>query len=400
MEFGRTVTKSNPPLKPAGDAGIPPEPRRAQDSNGAPPASEALRKVVFFGCPLDCDEREEAVRQKRILMGPSRGDDDPYAAIMSFVRRGMLPGCWEERGSLDVPTWLRPVPGTEDNGRVSVEEMVRFIDAGGCSQFSTQIGDVVAAIFPRIPCLIGVDHSLTGGAYRKLAELYAPDEITLLVVDSHTDALPVPLLAGAIGYDMETNPASVYDPDDPFLKGRPDSYNASSFLHHLIEEGTLQPRNLLILGAGDYPPKKAFRIKDRRIQQYAGAFERLKRSGARVVTKKDILTAPTKVRKILNDVRTPYVYISVDMDIGARNALRAVRFQDRQGLNEQQIYTLAAGIGAMLHRGVRLAGMDLLEIDGRLLARDESTEGDRTAAIAWNLIRLICPGVDKSAPPA
>jgi arginase family enzyme len=233
--------------------------------------------------------------------------------------------------------------------------------------------------------MITVDHSLSGGMFRKLAEIYGPDNLSLIVLDSHTDALPVSIMSGAVEYDMETNRNSVYAADDPFLKNRPDSFNASSFIHYLLEEETLRHRNLTIIGPGDLPSKRSIRVKDERIRRYVSIFSDLRKKGVSILTKKDLISSPSKLKSVLNGIHTPYVYISIDMDVGAGNALDGVRFKNRQGLNEKQINNIASRLRALLSSGCELAGMDITEINTR-----NARKGDRTCRIAANLIKRLC----------
>jgi len=354
-------------------------------------------RLVFFGCPLDCDEREAAVMEKIGSLGAAPAETDPYEMLMQLVRAELAPDLWEERGSLEVPAWCLPVPSLDQRENLSVAGAVRFTDQDGCRLAADMVAEAAAAICPAVPCLIGVDHSLTGGAYRALAEHYAPEEITLVVLDSHTDALPLPVLADTIAYDLDTNPQTRYTAGDPFLHDRPDSYNASSFLHHLLRDGIIKPSNLFILGVGDYPPKKAFRIKDSRIRRYTGVFENLRRQGVRLITKADLLCGSSRLQALLKSIQTPYIYVSIDMDIGAGNALEAVRFTDRQGLSENRIYALAKAIRGRIENGVRLAGMDILEINPRRLRGRAAAKSDRTLQVAWNLIKILCCGVRRSA---
>jgi arginase family enzyme len=341
-------------------------------------------RVIFFGCPQDCDEREEAIEEKRKFPGQQDFPDDPYEGVMHLIRQEVPADRWLEKGSLPIPSWLRPCPPLEDKSKISVEEFVRFIDQDDCRIYARQVGDFISdAIFPHIPCLIGVDHSLTGGAYQKLAQLYGPEEISLIVLDSHTDALPVSVLAEAIQYDLDTNPDSLHDPQDPFLYNRPDSYNASSFLDHLLVDKILKPENLYILGIGDYPPKQAFRINDQRIQNYVGSFLKLKERGVTLQTKSDLLIGSGKIQSILKQIRTPWVYLSIDMDIGARNALEGVRYLDRQGLSGPQLMRLIGYVKEVLKRGVQMAGMDLCEFNPRKAGQDS------TYRIAADMIKLL-----------
>ncbi len=174
---------------------------------------------------------------------------------------------------MDVPAWLRPKPRGEDILRLNTENFITFIDENGCRRIAEDVAGIVSEkILPDIPCMIGIDHSLTGGVYKSLAEFYGRDNVSLIVIDSHTDAIPMSALSDAIQYDIDTNPDSVHDPGDPFLYNRPDSYNASSFIHHMAAEGIINPKNLYIFGVSDYPEKKTFRIKDPRISGYTGAY--------------------------------------------------------------------------------------------------------------------------------
>lgn len=348
------------------------------------------KKVVFFGCPLDGDERNEAIQEKITLKGAKGVVDDPYDGIMEIIRQEIDPGLWSERGSMSIPNWLRPIPSLTGEEKMNTETFVDFIDKGGFKTYAQEIGDFIENdIFPDIPCMLAVDHSLTGGAFRKLVELYEPESISLIVLDSHTDAIPMSILSGIIQYDIDTNPETLYDRNDPFLYHRPDSYNASSFLYYLLTEEPVKPQNLYIMGISDYPPKKAFRIKDPRVEGYVNLFSEFKRKGVTLLTKNDLLLSLSKVKSILSRIKTPYVYLSIDLDIGARNGIDAVRFRERQGLNEKQIYRTVDLLRDLLSKGVRLAGMDLMEINPRKAGRNHPTGEDQTYRIAANIIKKI-----------
>ncbi len=53
------------------------------------------QKVVFFGCPLDSDERDESVQEKRAAMNHRPIADDPYKSVMAFVRNEVEQRMWE-----------------------------------------------------------------------------------------------------------------------------------------------------------------------------------------------------------------------------------------------------------------------------------------------------------------
>jgi arginase family enzyme len=243
--------------------------------------------------------------------------------------------------------------------------------------------------------MVGIDHSLTGGVFKALQAHYGRDALTLIVIDSHTDAIPMQALAGAIQYDMETNPGSVHDPADPLLYGRQDAYNASSFLHHLVRDGDLSPDRLCLLGVSDYPAPGMFRVRDPRISGYTAAYTGLKRRGAVLMTKKECLMNPKRLREVLKAIRTPYVYVSVDMDIGAGEALEGVRFRNHRGFTEPKLHKLVNAVASLFGNGVKLAGMDIMEIDPRRAGELSPSGGpDRTFAIAAAVINKLAFGLD------
>ncbi len=300
---------------------------------------------------------------------------------------------WNQRESIDVPGWLRPIPATAERSKIVVDAFVAFIDQNGCREYADRIAkEVRTEILPDFPCMIAVDHSLTGGVFAALSEYYGRNSVSLLVVDSHTDAVPMSRLARAISYDMETNPASVYEPADPFLYNRSESYNASSFLQHLLAEDLVDPRDLYILGVSDYPEKKAFRIEDQRIIDYVSTYADLRKKGVTIITKKECQLKPTKVKALLKKIRTPHAYVSIDMDIGARNALEGVRFRNWQGLSENQIFRLVEMIGQAGESAVQLVGMDITEINPRMAGREQDGSMDRTYLIAAALVKRLAFG--------
>ncbi|MBI4777005.1 MAG: arginase family protein [Deltaproteobacteria bacterium] len=358
-------------------------------------SEETRKKIVFFGCPLDCDEKEESVREKLEFEALPGESDDPYDPVMAMIRNEVPAELWSEKGSMQVPGWLRPHPPSGDRERVNVHEFVGFTDRNGCLEFASEIRRrVVDDILPHIPCMIAVDHSMTGGVIEALSEHYGSEHLSLVALDSHTDAIPVPVVSEAIQYDLDTNPGTLYDRDDPFLHNRPDSYNAGSFLLGLLDRGIVLPRQVFVLGVSDYPPKRAFRIKDPRVARFVGAYSDLKRRGVTIVTKNECLTSPSKLEHLLRRIDTSYVYISVDMDIGARNALEGVRFRDRQGLQEKQMYHLANALRKLLSAGIELAGLDITEINPRRAGRLFSSKKDATYRIAANLIRKVAFGME------
>ncbi|NOX33027.1 MAG: arginase family protein [Deltaproteobacteria bacterium] len=321
----------------------------------------------------------------------AEGFDDPLDGVIDHLVRFEIPeNLWKNLGSLPVPSWLAPKPGPEDRSRINTKNFISFIDSNGCKNFADETDHFVTdRILPHIPCMIGIDHSLTGGVYSALCRHYGKENLSLIIIDSHTDAVPMSVLSGAIQYDMDTNPDSVHDANDPFLYNRPDSYNASSFIHTLIKEKQVAAKNLYIVGVSDYPDKKSLRIKDPRIKKYTNAYVGLKRKGATIITKKDCKLTPRKITGLFKKISTPYVYVSIDMDIGAGNALEGVRFRNWKGLKETNICKLADAVTKIFSSSVHLAGMDICEIDPRRAGAVYPSGRDQTYKIAANLIKKI-----------
>jgi arginase family enzyme len=343
-------------------------------------------RLAFLGCPLDSDERQAAVDEKRASLGSGPGD--PYDAVMPFIRQEVDSSLWREAGRLEVPTWLQPIPPLSDGGAMAVENFVDFIDRWGCADFADTARKMTEqAAFPDIPCLIAVDHCLAGGVVQAVSQQHGPDSLTMVVFDSHLDALTTPVLAGAIAYDLEHNPNSRYDSHDPFLHERPESYNASSFLQHLLDSEAVKPENLFVVGISDYPPKHAFRNKDPRIQAYTQSYSELKKKGVHLITKIDLAAGSAKASALFKKIKTPWLYVSIDMDVGSKNAAGAVRFDDWTGLSEVQLYRLAIELRQVIKRGVGLAGLDVCEFNPR-----RAGAGDRTYRVAANLIEILAFG--------
>ena len=348
------------------------------------------RNVKFFGCPLDCDEKHEAIEEKRSGEWQDTESDDPLVPFLSALGDDVPDDLWDIAGSIPVPEWLRPFPKSVDRDRIIVDEFIAFMDQDGCRRFAEKVETLVQeSILPDFPCMVAVDHSLTGGVYNALASHYGKENLSLLILDSHTDAVPMSTLAKAIFYDIDTNPNTVYDRSDPFLYNRTDSYNASSFVHHMVAEGIVDPRDLYIVGVSDYPEKRALRINDPRIVDYVSVYTGLKKQGATVITKKDCQMKTAKVKSLLKKIRTPYVYLSVDMDVGARNAVEGVRFRNWQGLSEKQIYRLIDSIADAGRNKWQLVGMDITEINPRIAGRVFGSAMDRTYKVAANLAKKM-----------
>ena len=159
------------------------------------------KPVVLFGCSLDPDEREQSIQRKlRYAASGSERKEylDPYDVISKLI--GLVrnrPPILKKSGKIDVETWLRPFPISADLPYMTVKNFVKFIDGGGCHEYFNRIYTFTKdAILPNIPFLIGVDHSLTGGVLKALAEQYGRENILAVFLDSHFDGISMPVRLG------------------------------------------------------------------------------------------------------------------------------------------------------------------------------------------------------------
>lgn len=352
------------------------------------PIDKKSNKIAFFGCSLDCDEQYESIQEKCASKKDIKGHKDPYAAVLSLLDEEVQSNSWTRLGSISVPDWLGPFPEV-DISELYSEKYVNFIDQDGCREYSDKVeAFVFNSILPAIPCMIGIDHSLTGGVTKAISRYYGQENVSLVVFDSHTDAITMPVMAEAIYYDLETNPKSIYDPNDKLLYNRTDSYNASSFIYHLIREQLIDPNNVYILGVSDFPSQNAFKIKDTRIKNYVNSFVDLKRKGVKLITKEKCIKYPSRIKQLFKEIKTPYIYLSVDMDIGVGNALEGVRFRNWVGLNEKQINKVLMTLLESI-RGDQLLGMDFTEFNPRRAGQIFNGTRDATYTIAARLITEI-----------
>ena len=341
-------------------------------------------RIAFLGSDLDPDEREPALAEKLASLGAT--PPSPYEAVLAHIRAEVDPARWRELGALPAPPWLSACPGPEQARALSLEAMVGFIDKGGCRDAAQEAQSLAAQAGEDAPCLIAVEHSLAGGVIAGLSRRLGPENLSLVVADAHTDAIPMSATAGAVAYDLEHNPHSLYDPHDPYLRGRPDSYNTASFLRHLLDQGAVLPGNLYLLGVADWPPPKALKLKDPRMKAYTRAYTSLPRSGVGVVTREDLAKGGAKLKALLGRIKTRYVYISLDLDVGAGMATEAVRFNDRRGLGQSGLIKLARALRGVIEGGVALAGLDLCEINPRHPGREQA------ARLGAELIEIIAFG--------
>jgi len=329
------------------------------------------RGFSLFGCSLDPDEREQVIsyKKKQAKLGyPGVKFREPYDALLYKLRNYFTNnyGTLQFLGKMRVDPWLLPAPEPKYVELLNVENVVNFIDLNGCLEYALSIYDFLKEHVSSIgkPLLVGVDHSLSGGVLRFLGDVYDPDDLGVVVLDGHCDAITSFITWCLISYDMEKNPKSPFNSNDPFIVGRPESYNAQSFLLYLMEKGWIKPENVVVMGITDYPRPWMFESEDFRIRKYVEHYLNLESKGLKLIKKNELEKDISIVQEVLARLDVKKLYISIDVDVGANVALKGARFTDHHGLSSEALHQLVSHIlNHVKKRAIEVVGLDMMETD-------------------------------------
>jgi len=338
----------------------------------------------LISCPLDPDERESSIVKKINSCMNSYSNvafQDPAEGL-----RAELPTIKGRKKSIDIESWLLPTPPRDMIFMLTVENFVTFIDSNGCREYANKVRDAVKSSLPDTPIVVGVDHSLSGGAIESLAKEQGGENMRLVVFDSHFDYIPASIRCGLIQYDMETNPRTKFSPSNPYVFNRPDSYNADSFLYFLRK--TISPEDTYMVGISDYPPREALESKDERVSKYVEFYQSIQDEGVNVIRKEDLKTKSDWVKSVLGSTDKPFTYISIDVDVCANAGLRGTRFLNFHGLTASDLYGIVELIRSSLTKS-KLVGLDLMEFDVYTAGSYIYGKKDRTYEIAAEAFRRL-----------
>jgi len=317
--------------------------------------------VGIFGASLDPDEREDYIyRKRKWVKKGGKGFEEPYDGVIDALSHRNFNAIY--LGEIPIESWLLPRPCYEDMPLLTLENFVVFIDADGCLEYAKVIENFVSKLDEDIvPIMIGVDHSLSGGAFKALKTRY-PDT-SLIVLDSHFDVISSPTRCGINQYDLENNPESVFNPWDPYIWFRSGNYTNESFLKFALDHGWLEPSELLVIGARDNPPLDT-NVEDHRVKQFIEEYYSPVRSGSGLILGKKLDSG--NMRDVVNRIkesRSDHVYISIDIDIGSGNILSS-RFKPNSGFSERNLILLIKTMRKWLEKqGTKVCGMDIMEMD-------------------------------------
>lgn len=316
---------------------------------------------------------------------------DPYELLMRELEGA--PGL-VTIGRLEIETWLTPRPGLEALGRLGAEFSREFLDAQGCKTVSARLREFVRdRVLPLRPMLVGVDHSLTGGVLEALCDTVG-GELSLVVLDSHFDAIPAALRKAAAWKGTPGTPAAGQDgssgggawAEEP----QPDSYNCGTWLARVIDGGIVAPENVAVVGVSDRPGPAEAGGEPEAMEAYRDAYLEMEARRVKVIPKGRVREQGARKTAVeaLEAAGGSSVYLSVDADIGAGEEVKAVRFLDTIGLAPGEVVDLCGSIAVEARaRGAALAGFDLMEIDVHLA--DIPGSRDRTVAMCAAAAREI-----------
>jgi len=344
--------------------------------------SEYKKKI--FGVALDPADDPWTLKLKQqwmladtALLDPISAFLDPYDAVTESMKETLEGRRIAKTGKVPVPTWLWPKPTRADLSHVTARNMAAFFESGGLVEMIHEIRSFVKKdVFPDIPIMLGVDHSATAGVISALTERYSPETLSVVVLDQHFDAIPLSVrLEGAAQ-------AGTLPSQTPVPVGFSDHFCCGNFWSYLINEGILLPQNLMLIGVSDYP-----KIEDNsKKNSYRDAYLEFEARGCRFFPRRyfDGQYHDALSTFLLDNIHTPYVYVSLDLDVGAFSGTYAARYMERPGISKKNILDVAHLIAEACRQGnFNIAGMDIMEFNMHFLGI-ETPDGtkDRTLDLA------------------
>jgi arginase family enzyme len=315
---------------------------------------------------------------------------DPYSAVTGTFADLLKEKCIQPFGRFSVPSWLWPKPKKSDRALVNAQSLADFFDSGQLLNITKELQCFVTdCVLPDVPIMVGIDHSATAGVVSALAQKYGPEMLSVIVLDQHFDAIPLSL---RLARGPQTNPELV--PSIPFVipnvpVGFCDQFCCGNFWSYLINEGEILASNLLFIGLSDYPDSEAGPVADD-FQRYYLSFEE-RGCGFFPRRQFDGRYMDDLTRFCYEKISTPYVYVSLDLDIGSYNSVYAARYMDRKGISKHNLLDVASIIANECRKGrFKIAGLDIMEFNMHFLGIE--TPGgikDETLALVGEFIKVL-----------
>jgi arginase family enzyme len=333
--------------------------------------SERTKKL--FGVALDPADDPWSLQLKRAWMVADRANLDwltacldPYDAITGSMASLLEKHHIEPAGKFPIPSWLWPKPNPADLPYVTANNMESFFNSGYLLEVIKKLKLFVSQnIFPEIPVMVGIDHSATAGVVSALAERYTPEKLCIVVLDQHFDAIPLSVrlegLAQASSNNMSGTP---FVPSNTPV-GFSDQFCCGNFWAYLMEAGTILPENLIFIGVSDYPGHE-----ETERNGYSKTYLDFEKRGCGFFKRKQFegQYADELINFLQEKIKAPYVYVSLDLDVGSHVSTYAARYMDRPGITEQNLLDVAGIITDECRRGkFKIAGIDIMEFNMHFL---------------------------------
>jgi arginase family enzyme len=339
----------------------------------------------IFGVAIDVADDPWSLQLKWASMMAARKEGDGlYADPYDAVANTML-GCpgFELGGKFLIPSWQGPRPQPSDGNLVSIENLQKFVANGGLLETMKRLQDFVErSIFPAFPVMVGIDHSATGGVISALTKRYSPETLSIVVLDRHFDAIPLSLrMDGLFG----SSPGA----PQPLDVNELDQYCCGNFWAYLIDAGIVLPEHLVFVGVADYPTPGIDPKWERLRERYLGFEER--GCGFFPLWKFDGCYADSLTQFIYEKVETPYVYVSLDLDVGAYRCINAARYMDGPGITRENLLDIARIIAEGSQNGnFMLVGFDIMEFNIHFLGIETPQGGkDLTLPLVHDFIKTL-----------
>jgi arginase family enzyme len=232
-----------------------------------------------------------------------------------------------------------------------------------------------------------------------LAKRYSPEMLSIVVLDRHFDAIPLSLRMDELFRSSPETPHPSFSSlrERSRIKGSPqllgtnelDQYSCGNFWAYLIDAGIVLPDHLLLIGVDDYPSGGI----DQKWEQFQERYLGFENRGCSFfpLRKFDGWYADSLAKFIYDKIRTPYVYVSLDLDVGAYRCIHAARYMDGLGITRENLLDTARIIGEGSQNGnFMLVGFDIMEFNIHFLGI-ETTEGgkDVTLPLVRDFIKTL-----------
>lgn len=362
------------------------------------------KRVKVFGAALDALDNPLKILSKCAYINRKaqnqliEGEEylDPYDILLKRSME-LRSDKYVKIGKFPIASWLSPRPEVDDFDALNPKQFQQFVNMGGVYDYVKGLQEYVEKIIlPDIPLMIGVDHGLTGGVLKALMKKYGRPNVLIMVFDAHFDAIPADLSLAVANYAKEHQQVikSLIEPviseESMNIKN---SYSCASFIQYLIDDGVIEPENVIIFGNQDYPDERLRNNPDFRVTEYVSRYLSHKGKGIQFIPgSKSGEKMINSLKSVLNNKSTPYLYISFDVDVAMFKDVLAARFMNAIGIDTTIILNAIDQLVLyMKKRKCQLIGMDIMEIETQVINKTLKKSGrkDKTVQLIDKILKRL-----------